>query len=200
MKDVAAQTNAIAECLKTLEQSSKMLHGLTEQANPLAEELLDISQFNLGVAKVLTHIFELEADLYDLEPDYTPEHLRPSLAPINLGAVLDYLSAKNSAVQHSAQRQLAGHMTDAIAAEFTEACSQGQGLAFAQKWWESQNKPYIPVVQTYRNLYHARKSMRYHSAALLEDIFNITLWDDDAQEVLLANAQDWFTQWLQMHT
>lgn len=199
MKDVAPQTNAIAECLKTLEQASAMVHGLTEQANPLAEAL-NSSQFNLGVAKVLTHMFELEADLYDLEPDYTPEHLRPSLVPINLGTVINYLSTPNKPAQYSAQRQLASHMTDAIAAEFTEACAQGQGLAFAQKWWKSQSKPFIPVIQTYRDLHHARKYMRYHSAALLEDIFNITLWDDDAQEVLLVNAQDWFTQWLQMRT
>lgn len=197
MKDVAAQTNAIADCLKTLEQASAMVHGLTEQTNPLTEAL-DMAQFNLSVAKALTHLFELEADLYDLEPDYTPAHRRPSLAPINLGTALNYLSTPtNKPAQYSAQRQLASHMTDAIAAEFIEACAQGQGLAFAQKWWESQNKPFIPVIQTYRNLHHARKYMRYHSAALLEDIFNINLWDDDAQEVLLNDAQDWFTQWLQ---
>lgn len=196
MKDVATQTNAIAECLKTLEQASAMVHGLTEQVNPLTEAL-DIAQFNRGVAKALIHLFELEADLYDLDPDYTPEHLRPSLAPINLGTVINYLSTPNKPAQYSAQRQLASHMTDVIAAEFTKACAQGQGLEFAQKWWESQNKPFIPVIQTYRDLHHARKYVRYHSAALLEDIFNITLWDDDSQEVLLNNAQNWFTQWLQ---
>ncbi|MGR3273538.1 hypothetical protein ACSYAD_00375 [Acaryochloris marina NIES-2412] len=196
MQDVAAQSNAIANCLKALEQASAMVHGLTEQTNPLTE-VLDMAQFNRGVAKALTHLFELEADLYDLEPDYTPKQLRPSLAPINLGTVVNYLSTQNKPAQSSAQRQLASHMTDTIAAEFTEACTQGEGLAFAQKWWESQNKPFIPVIQTYRNLYHARKYMRYHSAALLEDIFNINLWDDDAQEVLLNDAKDWFTQWLQ---
>ncbi|ABW26720.1 hypothetical protein [Acaryochloris marina] len=196
MKDVTAQTNAIADCLKTLEQVSAMVHGLTEQANPLTEAL-DMAQFNRGVGKALTHLFELEADLYDLEPDYTPEHRRPSLAPINLGAVLNYLSTPNKPAQYSAQRQLASHMTDVVAAEFTEACAQGQGLEFAQKWWESQNKPFIPVIQTYRDLHHARKYVRYHSAALLGDIFNITLWDDGSQEVLLNDAQDWFTQWLQ---
>lgn len=194
MKDVAAQTNAIAECLKTLEQASAMVHGL--KVNPLTE-VLDMTQFNRGVAKALTHLFELEADLYDLDPDYTPEHRRPSLTPINLGTVINYLSTPNKPAQYSAQRQLASHMTDAIAAEFMEACAQGKGLAFAQKWWESQNKPFIPVIQTYRNLHHARKYMRYHSAALLEDIFNITLWDDGSQEILLNDAQDWFTQWLQ---
>lgn len=196
MKDVAAQPNAIAECLKTLEQASAMVHGLIEQANPLAKTL-DRSQFNRGVAKALTHLFELEADLYDLDPDYTPEHLRPSLAPINLGTVVSYLSTQNKPAQYSAQRQLASHMTDAIAAEFTEACAQGQGLAFAQKWWEEQNQPFIPVVQTYRNLWHARKYMRYHSAAVLEDIFGINLWNNDTQDVSLTDAEGWFNQWLQ---
>lgn len=196
MQDVAAQSNAIANCLKTLEQATAMVHGLTEQTNPLTE-VLDMAQFNRGVAKALTHLFELEADLYDLEPGYTPEQLRPSLAPINLGTVVNYLSTQNKPAQSSAQRQLASHMTDAIAAKFTEACTQGEGLAFAQKWWKSQNKPFVPVIQTYRHLHHDRKYMRYHSAALLEDIFNINLWDDDAQEVLLNDAKDWFTQWLQ---
>ncbi len=111
--------------------------------------------------------------------------------------VLNHISTNNSAVQHSAQRQLASHMTDGIAAKFEEACAQGQGLAFAQKWWEEQNKPFIPVVQTYRNLWHARKYMRYHSAAVLEDIFGINLWNNDTQDVSLTDAEGWFNQWLQ---
>lgn len=86
--DAATKTNALADCLKMLKQASTLVNGLTERVNPLAEDL-DMPQFNRGMAKVLTHIFELEADLYDLEPDYTPEHLRPSLAPINLGIVLN---------------------------------------------------------------------------------------------------------------
>jgi len=180
--------------LDNLKQASKLIDRVTRDCDRLEDEL-DRSSFLLTAAKTLTYIYELQFDLFDLEPELAFEHLLPSLSPVNLKDSLERLRSFDPDIYKQTIRELQSHMTEDEAIAFAEICNSGNGYNYAKAWWERQPKPYIPVVGVYKKLRHPRRYVRYHSAKLLEEVFEVCLWDEERDDVCLEKSDRWFAQW-----
>jgi hypothetical protein len=180
--------------LKDLRKASELIDGVAQRSH-LLEEYLDVSHFIDFAGKALIHVYELCDELYDMEPDFSPEYLRPTLAPVNFTLALDRLQSENEAIRESTIRSFKSNMSDTDAQEFAEACKSGTGFEFAQQWWNKQKKPFIPVMKVYRCLRHNRKYVRYHGAKVLQEIFEVRLWDEEKDDVLIEIADTWFDSW-----
>jgi hypothetical protein len=148
------------------------------------------------IGKTLVHIFDLEADLFDIEPRLTFDQLRPSLDPIDLNTSLERLLSENRDIYESTIQEFKTHMLDKIASRFETACEAGTEYEFAQRWWDEQQKPFSPVVKVYRLLKHERRFMRYQGAKVLEERFGVPIWDSKQGDVSLEIAEQWFNNWL----
>ncbi len=196
LDDLDDNLECLSVLLQDLQKAGKLIDGVAQKSYSL-EDYLDVSHFRMCVAKALTQIYELKSELYDIQPDLTPEVLRPSLAPVNFTPALERLRSEEWAIRNNTIRFFKSHMNDRDALQFAEACESGTGFELAQQWWEKQKKPFVPVIRVYRFLRHGNKFMRYHSAKLLEAIFEISLWDEEQDDVLLEVADRWFDAWQQ---
>ncbi len=186
------QREIIESLLRDLSNVGQLLDGVAGEARSL-EGSLDRSNFVRNVGKTLVQVFDLEADLLDLEPALTCNSLKPSLDAIDLETALERLLSENSTIRESTIREFKSHMLDEVAGQFAISCESGAGHDFAQTWWHQQQKPFLPVVSVYRNLRHDRRFMRYQSAKALEEKFGVKIWDDDRGDLLLEIAEQWFS-------
>jgi hypothetical protein len=186
---------AIESLLKDLRKASKLIDGACEKSCPLDGDL-DRSSFIRAVGEAITRIFDLETELFDLEPTLTYNFLKPSLNAIELDAALERLLSQNQSIRESTVQEFKNHMLDEIASQFAIACESETGHNFAQMWWDQQRKPFFPVVSTYKFLKHDRRFMRYQSAKVLEERFGVKIWDSERDDVSLEIAEEWFNDWL----
>ncbi|MGG6263346.1 hypothetical protein ACQ4M3_03205 [Leptolyngbya sp. AN03gr2] len=185
----------IKSLLQDLNAASQLIDGLAEKVQAL-ENSFDRSRFIGEIGKTLAHIFDLEADLFELEPTLVPDLLKPSLDAVDLTDSLERLLSKNWAIRESTIREFKAYMLDQVESEFAFACESETEHDFAQEWWCEQQKPFIPVVRVYKFLKHDRRFMRCQSAKLLEERFGVQLWDDERGDVCFAIAEQWFNDWL----
>jgi hypothetical protein len=184
----------IESLLKNLKKASKLVDHVAEQSQFLDD--LDRSNFIHRVGASLRYIFELQSDLFDLEPELTYKYLKPSLSPVDLSAALERLLSQNREICESAIAEFKSYMTEDVAFQFAQAWDSGYGYEFAENWWRNCKKPFVPVVRVYKDLRHERRYARYWSAKLLEKEFGATIWDEDRADVSLEIADRWFKSWL----
>ncbi|MEN9567444.1 MAG: hypothetical protein RLZZ69_2640, partial [Cyanobacteriota bacterium] len=123
----------IESLLRDLNTASKLVDGVAQKSKSL-ENHLDRSRFVREIGKTLVHIFDLEADLFDIEPRLTFDQLRPSLDPIDLNTSLERLLSENRDIYESTIQEFKTHMLDKIASRFETACEAGTEYEFAQRW------------------------------------------------------------------
>ena len=193
------QRESIKSLVRDLRNATQLLDGVAIDSR-LLETSLDRSNFVQSVGRTLVSIFDLECDLLDLEPTLTPDYLKPSLDPIDLSAFLEPLVSKNATIHENAICGLQSYMLEETAEQFARSCESGTGHDFAQTWWQQQPKPFLPVVYVYKQLRHERRFMRYLSAKVLEEEFEVKIWDDDRDEPSLEIADRWFSEWLNTTT
>ncbi|NET10816.1 MAG: hypothetical protein F6K16_40245 [Symploca sp. SIO2B6] len=181
--------------VEDLHQASKLVNGVATRVHLLSEEL-DVSAFVRGVGHTLAHIFELDSQIYNIAPEFTPDFLRDSLEPINLNPALEHLSSSNLDIRKSTIKEFTSHMDDDETTKFLEECEVGSGIEFATQWWGQQQKPFVPIRRVYKQLRREQKYVRYHSAKKLEYVFDIHLWDEELDDVRLEDADRWFEDWL----
>ncbi|MEM7594871.1 MAG: hypothetical protein AAF383_25810 [Cyanobacteria bacterium P01_A01_bin.83] len=146
-----------------------------------------MSQFRLKTAKALGFISELQFNLLNLEPTLTPDFLKPSLEPIDLNVYLEHLlaakqskyqdDATNKLIRNNVIKGLKSYMTDSVVKEFSEAIKSDKDYEYAKQWWDSQVKPFIPVIKVYKELKSDHKFIRFQAAKLLEKQFQVQIWD-----------------------
>lgn len=192
---VIEHQETIESLLRDLNTASKLVDGAATKAKQL-EHYLDRSRFVQEAGKTLVQIFELEAELFDLEPTLTYNFLRPSLNAVDLNAALERLLSQAQSIRENTVREFKSYMTDEVASQFALACESGAGSSFAEMWWHQQQKPFFPVVWVYRFLTHERRYMRYQSAKALEERFGVIIWDSERGDVSLEIAEQWFDNWL----
>ncbi len=185
--------------LQDLRNASKLIDSVCHRSH-LIEHDLNRRDFIRKSAETLSHIFELESELFDIEPTLTYDFLKPSLAPVNLDEALNRLlsannlefqdSTINSAVRDSTIREFKNYMTDKAASKFSEAIESGTEYGFAKKWWDSQIKPFIPVVKVYKQLKHDRLYIRFNAAKLLEEKFKVQIWNENNNDVELSQIDN----------
>lgn len=184
------QRESIESLVRDLRNAAQLLERVACDSQPL-ETSLDRSNFVRSVGRTLVSIFDLECELLDLEPTLTKDFLKPSLDPIDLSAAIESLLLSGRR-----ENEIIRYMLDETALEFTAACESGTGHDFAQTWWQQQPKPFLPVVNVYKQLRHERRFMRYLSAKVLEEEFGVKIWDDERDDVSLEIADRWFSDWL----
>lgn len=192
--------------LDDLQQASKLIDSVCGRIKQL-EGNLDLSRFQMNTARTLSSIHKLEVALLDLEPTLTPDFLKPSLDPIDLYIYLEhYLSAEqskyqddamNKAVKDSVIKEFKSHMTDSIITKFSEAIKSGKGYQFAKRWWSDREKPFIPLLKVYRELKSDRKFLRFQAAKLLEEKFQVQIWDTNNNDVDLISINLIFSKLLE---
>ncbi len=178
--------------LQDLRTASKLVDSLGDRISFLEDDL-HRPDFMRKIAKTLTNIFELESNLFDLEPRLTYDFLKPSLNPVDLDESLERLLSTNnlefqdktinSAVRQSTIQEFKSYMKDETALKFIEATKLGTEYEFAKKWWDAQAKPFIPVVRVYKKLKSDRRYIRFHAAKLLEEKFKVKIWDNVKNDV-----------------
>ena len=178
--------------LEDLDKASDLVNDVLTRSR---EENLDISEYGLLAGKAIGHIYMMKSGLYDIYPELTPEYLRPSLAPVNFTPALERLRSEEWAIRKSTILSFKSHMSDDDASKFSQACESGAEFEFAQEWWGRQKKPFIPVIYIYKSLRHEQRYMRYHSAMLLEDIFEVILWDEQKNDISMEAAETWYRSW-----
>lgn len=193
------QREILDALLKDFRTASQLIDGAAYKSRQLGSGL-DQVHFVRGIAEVLTKLFELESDLFDLEPTLTYDFLKPSLDAVNLTDAIARLSSQNQAVRKATIQEFKQHMLDEVAAQFETACSLGTERDFAQTWWNRQRHPFLPVVKAYKFLSHSRRFMRYYSAKALEEKFGVKIWDDASGDVSLEVADAWLSAWLVYET
>ena len=189
------QRENIESLVRNLKNASQLLDGVARDSESL-ETSLNRSNFVQSVGRILVSIFDLECDLFDLEPTLTEDYLKPSLDAIDLSAALESLLSNNAAIRENTIKQFKSYMLDETADQFAISCESGTGYDFAQTWWQQQEKPFLPVVSVYKNLRHERRFMQYQSAKVLEEEFGVKIWDDDRDDLSLEIADRWFSDWL----
>lgn len=193
------QRESIEPLLRDLRNASQLLDGVARDSQSLKTSL-DRSDFVYSVGKTLGSIFNLEADLFDLEPTLTHDYLKPSLDIIDLSDALERLLSNDAAIRESTIREFQSHMLNETADQFAITCESGTGYDFAQTWWQQQPKPFLPVVYVYKQLRHERRFMQYLSAKVLEEEFGVKIWNDDRGDLSLEIADPWFSDWLNKST
>ena len=181
--------------LRDLKKASKLLDGVASNSRSL-ETSINRSKFVYRVGEILVSIFDLESDLFDLEPTLTYDFLKPSLDAIDLSDTIEYLLSSETEIRQNVIRQLQSHMPDETADRFKTSCESGTGYDFARTWWQQQQKPFLPVIRVYKNLRHERRFMRYLSAKVLEEEFGVEIWDGKRNDLSLEIADRWFSDWL----
>ena len=181
--------------LRDLKKASKLLDGVASNSQPL-ETSIDRAKFVYRVGEILVSIFDLESDLFDLEPTLTYDFLKPSLDAIDLSDTIEYLLSSETEIRQNVIRQLQSYMPDETAARFETSCKSGTGYDFARTWWQQQQKPFLPVVRVYKNLRHERRFMQYLSAKVFEEEFGVEIWDSERNDLSLEIADRWFSDWL----
>ena len=189
------QRETIESLLRDLKNASQLLDRVARDSQ-LLKTSLDRSDFIYSVGKTLGSIFNLEADLFDLEPTLIHDYLKPSLDIIDLSDALERLLSNDAAIRESTIREFQSHMLNETADQFAIACESGTGYDFVQTWWQQQPKPFLPVVSVYKNLRHERRFMQYLSAKTIEERFNVEVWDDNTDNLSLEIADRWFSDWL----
>ncbi|MBE9013654.1 hypothetical protein IQ250_26045, partial [Pseudanabaenaceae cyanobacterium LEGE 13415] len=116
----------IKSLLQDLNAASKIIDGTTEKLGALGD-YIDRSRFVREVAETLTHIFELESELLDLEPSLVSDFLKPSLDAVDLTPALERLLSENWAIRESTIREFKTYMLNEIASQFVFACESGTG-------------------------------------------------------------------------
>lgn len=190
--------------LQDLQNASKLVDSVARRSH-LIEQDLDRSNFLYQSGKALGEIFELQDYLFDIEPTLTPDYLKLTLAPVNLDESLKRLLSTNnleerdntinSAVRDSTINEFKNYMSDRTASKFSEAIKAGTEYDFAKKWWDSQEKPFIPIVRVYKQLKHDRRYIRFHAAKLLESEFKVKVWNEDNNDVELDRINQVLSKW-----
>ena len=193
------QRESIESIVQDLRNAKELLDGVARDSKSL-ETSLDRSNFLYSVGTILGSIFDLEFDLLDLEPTLTEDFLKPSLNPIDLTAAIESLLSNDAMIRENAIVQLQSYMLEETANQFERSCESGTGHDFARTWWQQQPKPFSPVVSVYKQLRHERRFMQYLSAKVLEEEFEVKIWDDERDELLLEIGDRWFSDWLNSST
>ena len=181
MADKQKQKN-IKLLLQDLKQASKLIDSVVRRSR-LIETNFNGSDFILKSAKTLGCMHELAFDIFDLEPTLTSDFLKPSLDPVNLDKSLERLLSNNSAIKKSTIIEFKSYMNYKVVAKFKKAIELELEYDFAKEWWNSQEKPFIPIIKIYKELKHDRLFVRFHAAKLLEEKFKIEIWNKDNNDV-----------------
>lgn len=200
MNSKKSRRETIELLLKGLQKASSLVDSVTERTKVLKDDF-NVSDFRFKTAKALSLMYELEADLFDLEPTLVPDYLKPSLEPIDLSNSLERLSIStnnlvNQAIKQSTINEFKNYMSDRVTTKFTKAIVSGKEYEFAKLWCDNRPKPFIPVVKVYKQLKSNRLSIRFYAAKLLEEKFKVRVWDNNKNEVVSDRIDKFMFQWL----
>ncbi len=187
------ESTDLKKALEMLTQASKLVDG-SLQISPRNAEGFDYGNQVKMSGHILHILFEMESNIWDLDPDLVPEDLRPNLHPIDLANYIEDLQAEHELPQRHGIRVMQLYMPKDVLAQFEKIDNLKDKYDFAMAWWNDQEKPFIPIHRIARFLKHERLNSRYHAAQLIEKQYNVVLWDKEKN----ALDDEAVNNWLQM--
>ena len=181
--------------LEDLRKAKDLIDDSCIKFGPL-EDSVDWTRYMHNSGAAMLQISELETDLFDVEPTLTDGVHELFLNSLDLDYAFPFLFSEDSAAREAAIQIFKTHMANEVESQFEAACEAGTAFGFAQIWWDQQKKPFVPVIEAYKNLKHDRRFVRYINARALEKEFRVKIWNDEKEDVDLEIAARWLESWL----